>query len=248
MSLRVRAEDRVQTLGLKVEGFSGRDVPCKGPDEQLVACVCDRLGWRRNPRRRRFPSFFLFLTCHHIDGSRVWSPNVRLLHELCHVGVNCGSYLLQVIRQEGMEATQNFCCIIRTGEVTSVAFNQDGNIATKVHGLNLLLVLNLEGLCEVMLDGNTPCLHSLSSHTSHKLFAVAPHLKQMHLETLQLCKTVSPKFLEPTLMHHLMAPLANLSPLLVVLLCHAKGTLCCIRIQGATSGARGEGREMKKFD
>ena len=130
----------------------------------------------------------------------------------------------------------------------SVPFNGDRNIPTKVLGLNFLPVLNFESFCEVMLDGNTPHLHSLSSHTSDKLFAIGPDLEEMHPEFLELCKMVVPEILEPTLLENLMAPPADLSPLLVVLLPHADCTLLCSRIQGTTLAARRERRTGEKSD
>ena len=54
--------------------------------------------------------------------------------------------------------------------------------------------------------------------------------------------------MEAALLERLMGPSADLSPLLVVLLAHAEGTLLGIRSQSPTLAARGERRTTKKSD
>ena len=114
-----------------------------------------------------------------------------------------------------------------------------------MRGLHFLLTLNLESFCGVVLDGNTPCLHSPSSHTSDKLCAIAPDLEEMHPEFLELFRVVAPELLEAALLGRLMAPPADLSPLLVVLPPHMESTLIGSRIQHTTLAARGERRTTK---
>ena len=117
-----------------------------------------------------------------------------------------------------------------------------------MHGLDFLLVLNFERLCEVRLDGkNTPCLWRLSHHTSDKLFAAAPDSERMHPEFLQLFGMAVPELLKATLLKSLMAPPAGLFPLLAFLLPHAECTLFGSRIQHTALAARGKGRMTKKF-
>ena len=91
-------------------------------------------------------------------------------------------------------------------------------------------------------------LHSLSSHTSDKLFSVCPELENMHPEFLELFKVVAPELLEAALLKHLVAPPADLSPLLLVLLSHSGCTLLGSRIQSITLATRGERRARKEFD
>ena len=118
-----------------------------------------------------------------------------------------------------------------------------------MHGLDFLLVLNSEGFCEVMLDGNTPRLDTLSPHIGDKFFAVASDLEMVHLEFLQLSKVFLPKLLKALVLHHLVVPPLDLAFLLWILdVAVPEFTLLCFRIQNTTPAARWKILIGIKFD
>ena len=118
-----------------------------------------------------------------------------------------------------------------------------------MHGLDFLLVLNSEGFCEVMLDGNTPRPDKLSPDIGDKLFAVASDLEVVHLDFLLLFKIFLPEVLKALVLHHLVVPPADLASLLWILdVDVAEFTLLCFRIQNTTPAARWKILVRIKFD
>ena len=110
-------------------------------------------------------------------------------------------------------------------------------------------MLKFEGLCEVMLDGETSHHHKLPSHhTGAELFPVASDPKEMHSEFLQLFKLAISDLLGHTLFKNLVAPLADLFPLLLNLPLNAEGTLLGSRVKLTAIAARGERRMTERFD
>ena len=100
--------------------------------------------------------------------------------------------------------------------------------------LDFLLVLSFEGLCEVMLDDDTPCLHCLSSHTTDKLLtSVFSDLEAMN-----------PEFFNS----FIWSSQCSWNLLVAALLIHAESTLLGPGIKHITLAATGKRKMTKTFD